>query len=117
MTGQLRLGMAANASGGASLDDLADGLELLLRRFGEQLEPLRALGAQAATDLCADLCDRVVVEERLALAARRHLGVALLDLGGLAALRLGELGGGLLVEPLPDGGTRVRARLPLPKEE
>jgi signal transduction histidine kinase len=31
--------------------------------------------------------------------------------------RASELGGSLLVEPLPEGGTRVRARLPLPKEE
>jgi signal transduction histidine kinase len=38
---------------------------------------------------------------------------------GLTSMRerASELGGTLLVEPLPAGGTRVRARLPLPKEE
>ena len=38
---------------------------------------------------------------------------------GLTSMRerANELGGSLLVEPLPEGGTRVRAKLPLPKEE
>jgi two-component system, NarL family, sensor kinase len=31
--------------------------------------------------------------------------------------RADELGGSLVVEALPGGGTAVRARLPLPKEE
>jgi signal transduction histidine kinase len=31
--------------------------------------------------------------------------------------RATELGGSLVVEPLSGGGTRVRVRLPLPKEE
>ncbi len=38
---------------------------------------------------------------------------------GLTSMRerATELGGSLVVEPLPQGGTRVRARLPLPEEE
>jgi signal transduction histidine kinase len=38
---------------------------------------------------------------------------------GLTSMRerASELGGSLLVEPLPEGGTRVSARLPLTKEE
>ena len=38
---------------------------------------------------------------------------------GLTSMRerATELGGSLVVEPRPEGGTRVRARLPLPKEE
>ena len=38
---------------------------------------------------------------------------------GLTSMRerTSELGGGLVVEPLPEGGTRVCARLPLSKEE
>jgi signal transduction histidine kinase len=38
---------------------------------------------------------------------------------GLTSMRerAGELGGSLLIEPLPEGGTRVRASLPLPKGE
>jgi signal transduction histidine kinase len=38
---------------------------------------------------------------------------------GLTSMRerATELGGSFAVEPLPEGGTRVRARLPLPKEE
>jgi len=38
---------------------------------------------------------------------------------GLTSMRerATELGGSLVVEPLPEGGTRVRATLPLPKEE
>ena len=38
---------------------------------------------------------------------------------GLTSMRerTSELGGSLLVEPRPEGGTRVYARLPLPKEE
>jgi signal transduction histidine kinase len=38
---------------------------------------------------------------------------------GLTSMRerASELGGSFLVEPLPEGGTRVCARLPLPKEE
>jgi signal transduction histidine kinase len=38
---------------------------------------------------------------------------------GLTSMRerTSELGGGLVVEPLPEGGTRVCARLPLSKED
>lgn len=38
---------------------------------------------------------------------------------GLTSMRerATELGGSLVIEPLPDGGTCVRARIPLPKEE
>ena len=38
---------------------------------------------------------------------------------GLTSMRerTSELGGSFVVEPLPEGGTRVCARLPLPKEE
>jgi two-component system NarL family sensor kinase len=38
---------------------------------------------------------------------------------GLTSMRerASELGGSLFIRPLPEGGTRVRARLPLSKEE
>jgi signal transduction histidine kinase len=48
-----------------------------------------------------------------------HEGAPLESGVGLTSMRerASELGGNLLVVPLPDGGSLVRARLPLPKEE
>lgn len=45
--------------------------------------------------------------------ASMHAGVGLTSMRERAI----ELGGGLLVEPLPAGGTRIKATLPLPEEE
>jgi signal transduction histidine kinase len=55
--------------------------------------------------LQVEICD-----DGVGLPAARHVGVGLLSLRERAA----ELGGSCVVEPVPTGGTRVCARLPLP---
>ena len=57
--------------------------------------------------LCLEIAD-----DGAGLPAERRAGVGLRSMRERAE----ELGGSLAVEAVPTGGTRVRARLPLPKE-
>ncbi len=54
-----------------------------------------------------------VQDDGCGLPPGRRAGVGLSSMRERAV----ELGGSCAVEPNPDGGTRVRARLPLPQEE
>jgi two-component system, NarL family, sensor kinase len=53
-----------------------------------------------------------IVDDGVGIPAERSAGV------GLSSMRerASELGGSCIVEPAPEGGTRVLVHLPLPKE-
>jgi two-component system NarL family sensor kinase len=53
-----------------------------------------------------------IVDDGVGIPAERAAGVGLSSMYERAA----ELGGSCVVEKAPKGGTRVRVRLPLPKE-
>jgi two-component system, NarL family, sensor kinase len=53
-----------------------------------------------------------VVDDGVGIPAERTAGVGLSSMYERAA----ELGGTCVIEPAPEGGTRVLVRLPLPKE-
>ena len=53
-----------------------------------------------------------IADDGVGLQAEQHTGVGLLSM----RVRATEVGGSCEIEPLPDHGTRVLARLPLPKE-
>ena len=61
---------------------------------------------------CDDLLQLEIVDDGTGISSERHAGV------GLVAMRerASELGGTCVVEPVPEGGTRVLARLPISKE-
>jgi signal transduction histidine kinase len=63
--------------------------------------------------LCVEVRDDGVGMPGPRANASGHAGVGLTSMRERAT----ELGGTLVVGPLPEGGTSVRARLPLPEEE
>jgi signal transduction histidine kinase len=72
-----------------------------------------SLAVEGTSVLCLEVRDdgRGIPDPRDHTAVRAGVGLTSMR------ERATELGGSLVVEPLPEGGTRVRARLPLPEEE
>jgi signal transduction histidine kinase len=72
-----------------------------------------SLSIDEGSALCVEVRDdgRGIPDPQAHLSVRAGVGLTSMR------ERASELGGSLLVEPLPEGGTRIRARLPLPKEE
>jgi len=103
---------SANTTGGlqvrvevpSDLPPLPAAVEVAAYRIAdESLANVVRLSLDDALQL--EICD-----DGVGLPAEHHMGVGLLSLHERAA----ELGGSCVVEPVPTGGTRVRARLPLP---
>jgi signal transduction histidine kinase len=107
-----------------TLPPLSAAVEVAAYRIAQ--EALTNVARHAGADSCTV---SLAIEEAKVLSLEvRDDGCGMPDLHEDASLEAGvgltsmrerasELGGSLLVEPLPDGGTLVRARLPLPKEE
>jgi signal transduction histidine kinase len=72
-----------------------------------------SLAIEETSVLCLEVCDDGRGIPNLQEDSSVRAGVGLTSMRERAS----ELGGSLLVESLPEGGTRVGARLPLPKEE
>jgi signal transduction histidine kinase len=72
-----------------------------------------SLAIDEAGVLCVEVCDDGIGIADPQANSSARAGVGLTSMRERAS----ELGGSVIVEPLPQRGTRVRARLPLPKEE
>jgi signal transduction histidine kinase len=98
----------------SDLPPLPAAVEVAAYRIAEEALANVVRHAQARTCVvCLSLDDALRLEiwdDGVGLPAERHMGVGLLSLRERAA----ELGGSCVVEPVPTGGTRVGARLPLP---
>ena len=117
-------GLSVSVEAPESLPPLSAAVEVAAYRIAQEAltNVARHAGAKACTVslavegtsvLCLEVRDdgRGIPDPQARSSVRA--GVGLTSMRERAA----ELGGSLLVEPLPEGGTRVRARLPLPQEE
>jgi signal transduction histidine kinase len=117
-------GLSVSVKTPETLPPLSAAVEVAAYRIAQEAltNVSRHAGAHACTvSLTIDEPSTLRLEVRddgIGIAGKRasalaHAGVGLTSMRERAS----ELGGSFLVEPLPEGGTLVHARLPLPKEE
>jgi signal transduction histidine kinase len=116
------LSVSVEATGGDGLPPLSAAVEVAAYRIAQ--EALTNVARHAGANTCTVY---LALDEGVLHVEVRDDGRGIPDPQedaaragvGLTSMRerVGELGGSLVVEPLPEGGTLVHARLPLPKEE
>jgi two-component system, NarL family, sensor kinase len=121
-------GLSASVEASESLPPLLAAVEVACYRIVQGALTNVARHAEARTCTVTLAIDESIDEASALSLEVRDDGIGIADPQANSSVRAGvgltsmrertsELGGSLIVESLPEGGTRVRARLPLPKEE